>query len=88
VLVDLALDQGGCATTSRPTTHQNPVFTEEGVIHYCVANMPAAYARTATQALINATLPFIDQFIESLADHGLAGACRYQPGLRAGINKR
>jgi alanine dehydrogenase len=82
VLVDIAIDQGGCAETSRPTTHQDPVFVEEGVIHYCVANMPAAYARTATQALINATLPFI----ESIADNGLAGACRREPGLIAGIN--
>jgi alanine dehydrogenase len=82
VLVDIAIDQGGCAETSRPTTHHDPVFIEEGVIHYCVANMPAAYARTATQALINATLPFI----ESIADKGLVGACRAQPGLLAGIN--
>jgi alanine dehydrogenase len=82
VLVDIAIDQGGCAETSRPTTHHDPVFIEEGVIHYCVANMPAAYARTATQALINATLPFI----ESIADKGLVGACRTQPGLLAGIN--
>src|SRR5207244_8279815 len=51
VLVDIAIDQGGCAETSRPTTHHDPVFVEEGAIHYCVANMPAAYARTATQAL-------------------------------------
>jgi alanine dehydrogenase len=82
VLVDIAIDQGGCAETSRPTTHHNPVFVEEGVTHYCVANMPAAYARTATQALINATLPFI----ETIADRGLAGACRCQPGLITGIN--
>lgn len=82
VLVDIAIDQGGCAETSRPTTHHDPVFVEEGVIHYCVANMPAAYARTATQALINATLPFI----ESISDRGLEGACRCQPGLLAGIN--
>jgi alanine dehydrogenase len=82
VLVDIAVDQGGCAETSRPTTHQDPVFVEEGVIHYCVANMPAAYARTATQALIHATLPFI----ESIADNGLTGACQREPGLIAGIN--
>jgi alanine dehydrogenase len=82
VLVDIAIDQGGCAETSRPTTHHDPVFEEEGILHYCVANMPAAYARTATQALIHATLPFI----ESMADRGLAGACRQQPGLLSGIN--
>jgi alanine dehydrogenase len=82
VLVDIAIDQGGCAETSRPTTHQDPVFVEEGILHYCVANMPAAYARTATQALIHATLPFL----ESIADRGLARACAQQPGLRLGIN--
>ena len=57
VLVDIAIDQGGCAETSRPTTHDHPTFIEEGVIHYCVANMPGAYARTATQALANVTYP-------------------------------
>jgi alanine dehydrogenase len=82
VLVDIAIDQGGCAETSRPTTHADPVFVEEGVLHYCVANMPAAYARTATQALTNVTYPFV----ELLADHGLAEACRLQPALRGGIN--
>jgi len=82
VLVDIAIDQGGCAETSRPTTHDDPVFVEEGVIHYCVANMPAAYARTATQALTNVTFPYI----ETLADHGLAEACRREPALVSGIN--
>jgi alanine dehydrogenase len=82
VLVDIAIDQGGCAETSRPTTHDHPVFVEEGVIHYCVANMPGAYARTATQALINVTYPFI----ETLADFGLPEATRRQPALVGGIN--
>ncbi len=82
VLVDIAIDQGGCAETSRPTTHENPVFVEEGVTHYCVANMPGAYARTATQALTNAT----NRYIELLADHGLAEACHRQPPLLGGIN--
>jgi alanine dehydrogenase len=82
VLVDIAIDQGGCAETSRATTHENPVFVEEGVTHYCVANMPGAYSRTATQALTNAT----SRFIEMLADHGLAEACRLQPALVGGIN--
>jgi alanine dehydrogenase len=82
VLVDIAIDQGGCAETSRPTTHHDPVFTEEGVLHYCVANMPAAYARTATQALTNVTY----RYIEQLADLGLAGACERQPSLLGGIN--
>jgi alanine dehydrogenase len=82
VLVDIAVDQGGCAETSRPTTHRDPVYTEEGVTHYCVANMPAAYARTATQALTTATAPFI----ELIADRGLAEACRLNPALVNGIN--
>ena len=82
VLVDIAIDQGGCADTSRPTTHENPVFVEEGVTHYCVANMPGAYARTATQALTNAT----NRYIEILADYGLAEACQRQPALLGGIN--
>jgi alanine dehydrogenase len=82
VLVDIAIDQGGCAETSRPTTHHEPIFIEEGVIHYCVANMPAAYARTATQALTNVT----QRYIELLADHGLEEACAKQPALRGGIN--
>src|SRR2546429_8960595 len=82
VLVDIALDQGGCAETSRPTTHHDPVFVEEGVIHYCVANMPAAYGRTATQALTNVTY----RYVELLADHGLADACHRMPALAGGIN--
>lgn len=84
VLVDIAIDQGGCAETSRPTTHENPVYVEEGIVHYCVANMPAAYARTATQALTNVT----QRYIELLADHGLEDACQRQPALRGGINVR
>jgi alanine dehydrogenase len=82
VLVDIAIDQGGCAETSRPTTHHEPTYVEEGVIHYCVANMPGAFARTATQALTNVTYPYI----ELLADLGLPGACRKQPALLGGIN--
>jgi len=82
VLVDIAIDQGGCAETSRPTTHHEPVFVEEGVTHYCVANMPGAYARTATQALTNVTY----RYIELLADSGLAEACQHQPALVSGIN--
>jgi alanine dehydrogenase len=82
VLVDIAIDQGGCAETSRPTTHDAPVFVEEGVVHYCVTNMPGAYARTATQALTNVTYPYV----EALADYGLAGACRRHPELLGGVN--
>ena len=82
VLVDIAIDQGGCAETSRPTTHHDPTFVEEGVMHYCVANMPAAYARTATQALTNVTY----RYIEQLADFGLNEACERNPALIGGIN--
>ena len=82
VLVDIAIDQGGCAETSRPTTHHDPVYVEEGVTHYCVANMPAAYARTATQALTNVTY----RYIELLADLGLLDACERQPALIGGLN--
>jgi alanine dehydrogenase len=84
VLVDISIDQGGCAETSRPTTHVDPVYVEEGVTHYCVANMPAAYARTATQALTNVTY----RYIELLADLGLDKACKKQPALIGGINTR
>src|SRR5438093_1169123 len=82
VLVDIAIDQGGCAETSRATTHEMPVYVEEGVTHYCVANMPGAYARTATQALTNVTY----RYIELLADSGLTEACQRQPALVPGIN--
>ena len=84
VLVDIAIDQGGCAETSRPTTHLQPIYVEEGVTHYCVANMPAAYARTATQALTNITY----RYVELLADFGLDEACKKQPALISGINTR
>ena len=82
VLVDIAIDQGGCAETSRPTTHEDPVFVEEEVTHYCVANMPAAFARTATQALTNVTY----RYIELLADHGVPGAFQRDPHLLSGLN--
>lgn len=82
VLVDIAIDQGGCSETSRPTTHHDPVYVEEGVTHYCVANMPGAYARTATQALTNATF----RYLQELADHGLAEACHRNPALFGGVN--
>jgi len=84
VFVDISIDQGGCAETSKPTTHLDPVYVEEGVTHYCVANMPAAYARTATQALTNVTY----RYVELLADLGLEGACKKQPALIGGINTR
>ncbi len=82
VLVDIAVDQGGCIETTRPTTHADPVFIEEGVVHYCVGNMPGAYARTSTQALTNATIPYV----ERLATLGLSAACERTPELIGGIN--
>ncbi len=82
VFVDIAIDQGGCAETSRPTTHEAPTYIEEGVVHYCVTNMPGAYARTATQALTNVTLPYI----ESIAHGGVGPACKRRSGLLDGIN--
>ncbi|MFA7234902.1 MAG: alanine dehydrogenase [Terrimicrobiaceae bacterium] len=82
VLVDIAIDQGGCVETSRPTTHHDPAFVEEGITHYCVANMPGAYARTATQALTNVT----NRYIETLADFPLKEAIHRQPGLSGGLN--
>lgn len=82
VLVDIAVDQGGCAETTRATTHDDPTYVEEGVLHYCVANMPGAYSRTATQALNNVTQPWINL----IADHGVAGACALHPELLGGIN--
>jgi len=82
VLVDVAIDQGGCFETSRPTTHRDPTFEVEGITHYCVANMPGAVPITSTYALTNATLPYAT----ALADHGVAGAIRRDPGLRPGVN--
>lgn len=82
VLVDIAIDQGGCFETSRPTTHDNPTFIVDGVIHYCVANMPGAVPRTSTYALTNATLPYV----RALADHGWREALQRDPGLANGLN--
>ena len=82
VLVDVAIDQGGCFETSRATTHDDPIFEVDGIVHYCVANMPGAVARTATIALTNATLPFLLQ----IADKGWHAACRDDPHLAAGLN--
>ena len=82
VLVDIAIDQGGCFETSRATTHADPVYVVDGIIHYCVANMPGAVARTSTFALNNATLPFVLK----LADHGAAGAMKADAHLAAGLN--
>ena len=82
VIVDIAIDQGGCCETSRPTTHSHPTYVAEGVIHYCATNMPGAVARTSTFALNNATLPFV----LALADKGWRQAIADDPHLRGGLN--
>jgi len=82
VVVDVAIDQGGCFETSKPTTHTNPVYDVDGVTHYCVANMPGAVPITSTLALTNATLPYV----EAIAEHGLAQAVAADPALAQGVN--
>jgi alanine dehydrogenase len=82
VVIDVAVDQGGCMETSHPTTHSDPVYTVHEVIHYCVANMPGAVPRTSTYALSNATLPYVAK----LADVGVEAATRADPGLAKGVN--
>jgi alanine dehydrogenase len=82
VLVDVSIDQGGCFETSRPTTHTDPVYEVDGVIHYCVTNMPGAVPITSTYALTNATLPYV----LALAEEGPRGAVAHDPGLRLGVN--
>ncbi len=82
VILDVAVDQGGCIETSRPTTHSDPVYLVDGVLHYCVANMPGAVPRTSTFALTNATLPYVMR----LASSGIERAIREDEGLRSGVN--
>jgi len=82
VVVDVAIDQGGCLETSHPTTHSDPVFVVDGVVHYCVSNMPAAVPHTSTFALTNATFPYLLE----LANHGLEAACERHRALREGVN--
>jgi alanine dehydrogenase len=82
VLVDVSIDQGGCFETSHPTTHSDPTYEVDGITHYCVANMPGAVPITSTRALTNATLPYILH----VADEGVAGAARSNPGLAKGFN--
>jgi alanine dehydrogenase len=82
VIVDVAVDQGGCFETTHPTTHSDPVYTVDGIVHYCVANMPGAVPRTSTFALNNATMPYAI----SLANKGMERAVREDPGLWAGVN--
>jgi alanine dehydrogenase len=82
VIVDVGVDQGGCCETIRPTTHEDPVYMVDGIVHYGVANMPGAVGRTSTYALTNATLPFALR----IADMGYKDACASDAGLAAGIN--
>jgi alanine dehydrogenase len=82
VVADVAIDQGGCFETSRPTTHSEPIYVVSGVTHYCVANMPGAVPITSTKALTNATLPYV----EEIAEHGLAEAVARDPALAHGVN--
>ena len=82
VMVDVAIDQGGCFETSRPTTHEDPVYYVDGILHYCVANIPGAVPRTSTLALTNATLPYVIQ----LADKGWERAARENHELALGLN--
>jgi alanine dehydrogenase len=82
VIVDIAIDQGGCFETSRPTTHSEPTYVEEGVVHYCVANIPGAVARTSTLGLTSATL----RYVVRVAAHGVAGAAARDPVLAMGLS--
>jgi alanine dehydrogenase len=82
VIVDVAIDQGGFAETSRPTTHSDPIYVVDGIVHYCVANMPGAVPITSTKALTNVTLPYV----EAIARRGLAGAVALDPALARGVN--
>ena len=82
VAVDVAIDQGGCIETARPTTHSAPTYVEEGVVHYCVANIPGAVARTSTLALTSATMPYLIK----IADQGMQGAARQDSALWRGLS--
>jgi alanine dehydrogenase len=84
VIVDVCIDQGGCVQTARPTTHSHPTYVQHGVVHYCVTNMPGAVGRTSTQALCNATLPYLRQ----LARHGVDGFIQLSPGHAQALNLR
>jgi alanine dehydrogenase len=82
VIIDVSIDQGGCFETSRPTTHELPVYVEDDIIHYCVPNMPSVVARTATHAFVNAAIPYILE----MANHGMDAAIKADPSLEKGIN--
>jgi alanine dehydrogenase len=82
VIMDISIDQGGCVETSRPTNHEHPVFIEEGILHYCVPNMPGAVARTATHAFVNAAMLYILE----IANLGTADAIKQNPGIEKAVN--
>ena len=82
VIIDVAIDQGGCVETSRPTTHSKPTYMEDGIVHYCVTNMPGAVGRTSTYALCNVTFPYAMQ----IAQRGLSAACARDPGIAHAVN--
>jgi len=82
VIMDISIDQGGCVETSRPTTHEHPVYIEEGALHYCVPNMPGAVARTATHAFVNVAMPYIEQ----IANQGIDNAIRENEALAKAVN--
>jgi alanine dehydrogenase len=82
VIVDVAIDQGGCIETAKPTTHSNPAYTVDGVVHYCVTNMPGAVPHTSTLALTNATFPYVLK----IANQGAQAAIKSDPGIREGVN--
>jgi len=82
VFIDVSIDQGGCAETSRPTMHDNPTYVEEGVIHYCVPNMPGVVARTATHAFVNAAMPYLVEIV----NQGVGGAIANNPALEKAVN--
>ena len=82
VIVDVAVDQGGCCETTKVTYHDDPIFTVDGIVHYCVGNMPGAVPRTSTIALTNATL----RYGLEIAAHGLEDACRKNPVMKSGVN--
>lgn len=86
VVVDVAIDQGGCIETSRPTTHENPTYTEEGIIHYCVANIPGAVPQTSTLALTNATMPYILEMVNDIPYRGFLKTVADDSALRKGVN--
>jgi alanine dehydrogenase len=82
VIMDISIDQGGCVETSRPTTHEHPVYIEEGVLHYCVPNMPGAVARTATHAFVNVAMPYI----EEITNKGTENAIRENDAIAKAVN--